>query len=223
VAKKEKKQKKQQAEEAPAAEEKAQATDPKGSPVPEGYEPRLLALYREKVAGELMKQFGYSSRMQLPRVEKVVLNVGIGDAHQEQKLLDSVLEELAIISGQRPVVTRARKSISNFKLREGMQVGARVTLRRWRMWEFLDRLFNLAAPRIRDFRGLPDKSFDGRGNYTIGIKEQIVFPEIDYDKVEKIHGMDITIVTSAQNDEEARALLSQLGCPFRKRQEQPAA
>ncbi|MFH0882993.1 MAG: 50S ribosomal protein L5 [bacterium] len=174
--------------------------------------------YKEQIVPALMKRFGLKNVMEAPRLEKVILNVGMGEAHQDQKLLDSVLDELATITGQKPVVTRAKKSISNFKLRAGMQVGARVTLRRWQMYEFVDKLFNLAIPRVRDFRGLPDKSFDGRGNYTIGIKEQIVFPEIDYDKVEKIHGMDITFVTTASNDEQAYALLTELGCPFRKRQ-----
>jgi len=193
------------------------------TPVPDGYEPRLSIQYRNEVVPALMKRFSYKNLMQVPRMEKVILNVGIGDAHQEQKLLESVLDELRTITGQAPVVTRARKSISNFKLREGMQVGARVTLRRAHMWEFVDKLFNLAVPRIRDFRGLPDRSFDGRGNYSMGIKEQIVFPEIDYDKVERIHGMDITFVTTARTDEEAKALLEELGCPFRKRQETNAA
>ncbi len=192
------------------------------TPVPEGYVPRLLTHYREVAVPNLRKQFEYKNPMEIPYLQKVVINVGIGDAHAEQKLLDSVVDELTIISGQKPVVTRARKSISNFKLREGMQVGVRVTLRRGRMYEFVDKLFNLAAPRIRDFRGLPDRSFDGRGNYTFGIKEQIVFPEVDYDKVEKIHGMDITFVTSANTDEEAMALLKELGCPFRKRQQSAA-
>jgi len=186
--------------------------------IPKDYAPRLFTHYNEKVVPSMMKRFQFSNVMQVPRLEKVVINVGIGDAHQDQKLLDSVLDELTTISGQKPVVTRAKKAISNFKLREGMQVGARVTLRRAKMWEFTDKLFSLTVPRIRDFRGLPDKSFDGRGNYTMGIKEQIVFPEIDYDKVEKIHGMDITFVTSAPNDEQAHALLEELGCPFRKRQ-----
>lgn len=208
-----------------AAEAKSAKKD-KGAevtPIPEGYEPRLSVKYRDEVVPALMKHFSYKNLMQVPRLEKVILNVGIGDAHQEQKLLESVLDELRTISGQAPVVTRARKSISNFKLREGMQVGARVTLRRAHMWEFVDKLFNLAIPRIRDFRGLPDRSFDGRGNYSMGIKEQIVFPEIDYDKVEKIHGMDITFVTTAKTDEEAKSLLEELGCPFRKRQETNAA
>jgi large subunit ribosomal protein L5 len=186
--------------------------------IPSDYEPRLLKQYKERIVPALMKRFGLKNVMEAPRLEKVILNVGMGEAHQDQKLLDSVLDELAVITGQKPVVTRAKKSISNFKLRAGMQVGARVTLRRWQMYEFVDKLFSLATPRIRDFRGLPDKSFDGRGNYTIGIKEQIVFPEIDYDKVEKIHGLDITFVTTAPNDEQAYALLEELGCPFRKRQ-----
>lgn len=208
---------KKDSKKAPEAAKK-KAKESKGSEMPKDYEPRLLKQYRDAIVPALMKRFELKNVMQVPRLEKVVINVGIGDAHQEQKLLDSVLDELATISGLKPVVTRASKSISNFKLREGMQVGARVTLRRWHMYEFVDKLFNLAAPRIRDFRGLPDKSFDGRGNYTIGIKEQIVFPEINYDSVEKIHGMDITFVTSAPNDEQARALLEELGCPFRKRQ-----
>ncbi|MCB2200106.1 50S ribosomal protein L5 [bacterium] len=178
----------------------------------------MYARYVNDAVPALNKRFGFKNPMEVPHLEKVILNVGMGDAHADQKLLESVLDELTIITGQKPVVTRARKSISNFKLREGMQVGARVTLRRAKMWEFVDKLFSLAAPRIRDFRGLPDRSFDGRGNYSLGIKEQIVFPEIDYDKVVKIHGMDITFVTSAKNDEEAKALLEELGCPFRKRQ-----
>ncbi len=186
--------------------------------MPADYEPRLLKQFKEQIVPSLMKRFGLKNVLEVPRLEKVILNVGIGEAHQDQKLLDSVLDELATITGQKPIVTRAKKSISNFKLRAGMQVGARVTLRRWQMYEFVDKLFNLAIPRVRDFRGLPDKSFDGRGNYTIGIREQIVFPEIDYDKVEKIHGMDITFVTTAPNDEQAFALLEELGCPFRRRQ-----
>lgn len=184
---------------------------------PEGYVPRMKMLYAEKAIPALKEKFGFDNPMRVPHLEKVILNVGIGDANNDQKLLDSVVDELTIISGQKPVVTRARKSISNFKLREGMQVGVRVTLRKYHMWEFLDKLFNLTMPRVRDFRGVSDRSFDGRGNYSMGIKEQIVFPEIVYDKVEKIHGMDITIVTSAPNDEEARELLRLLGCPFRKR------
>lgn len=192
---------------------------PEVTPVPDDYVPRLAKQYREEVIPALQEKFGIDNVMRVPYLEKVIINVGIGDAHNDQKLLDSVIEELTTIAGQKPVVTRARKSISNFKLREGMQVGVRVTLRKAHMWEFLDKLFNLAMPRVRDFRGVSDRSFDGRGNYSLGIKEQIVFPEINYDRVEKIHGMDITIVTSAPNDEEARELLSLLGCPFRKRQQ----
>ncbi len=185
--------------------------------VPENYIPRLQVKYRDEVSEKLMKHFSYTNKMQLPTVEKVILNIGMGDAHQDQRLLDSIVDELEIISGQKPVITRAKKAISNFKLREGMQVGARVTLRRSHMWEFLDRLFSITLPRVRDFRGLSDKSFDGRGNYNLGIKEQIVFPEIDYDRVVKLHGMNITITTTAKNDEEGRALLEYLGCPFVKR------
>jgi large subunit ribosomal protein L5 len=162
-----------------------------------------------------MKQFGFTNPHQVPRVEKVVVNVGMGEASKNQKLLDSVLEELGLITGQRPVTTRARKSIANFSLREGMPVGASVTLRRLRMYEFLDRLVSATIPRIRDFRGLPTRSFDGRGNYTLGVKEQIIFPEIEFDKVNKVHGMDITIVTTTDKDDVAYALLREMGFPFR--------
>jgi large subunit ribosomal protein L5 len=178
-------------------------------------ESRLQLHYRDHVTPALTDQFGYGNPHQVPRVTKVVLNVGVGEASKNQKLLDSVVEELGIISGQRPVVTRARRAISNFSLREGMPVGASVTLRRIRMYEFLDRLVSMAIPRIRDFRGLATRSFDGRGNYTMGIREQIIFPEIDYDRVNKIHGMDITIVTSTDRDDEAYALLREMGFPFR--------
>lgn len=178
---------------------------------------RLQAFYQETVAPALMKRFNYSSVMQVPRLEKIAINIGVGQATQDAKLLQAAVNELELIVGQRPAVSRARKSIANFKLREGMPIGARVTLRRAHMFEFLDRFINIAAPRIRDFRGFSDKSFDGRGNYTIGIKEQIIFPEIDVDKVSKIQGMDITFVTSAKTDEEAHALLQEFGFPFRKR------
>jgi large subunit ribosomal protein L5 len=178
---------------------------------------RLQAFYQETVAPALMKRFNYSSVMQVPRLEKIAINIGVGQATQDAKLLQAAVNELELIVGQRPAVSRARKSIANFKLREGMPIGARVTLRRAHMFEFLDRFINSAAPRIRDFRGFSDKSFDGRGNYTIGIKEQIIFPEIDVDKVSKIQGMDITFVTSAKTDEEAHALLQEFGFPFRKR------
>jgi large subunit ribosomal protein L5 len=177
--------------------------------------PRLQSHYEEQVRDRLHQQFDFSSSMQIPRVEKVVINVGLGEASKNAKLLDAVLAELGLITGQKPVVTRAKKAISNFSLREGQPVGASVTLRRIRMWEFLDRLINVAMPRIRDFRGISTRSFDGRGNYTLGVKEQLIFPEIDYDKVEKIHGMDVTIVTSTDKDDEALALLRELGMPFR--------
>ena len=180
------------------------------------YTPRLQTKYHKDVVPALMKRFNYGSPMQVPRIEKIAVNIGVGAATQDTKQLQSAVNELELIVGQRPAVSRARKSIANFKLREGMPIGARVTLRRAHMYEFLDRFINIAAPRIRDFRGFSDKSFDGRGNYTIGIKEQIIFPEIDVDKVSKINGMDITFVTSATTDEEAHALLQEFGFPFRK-------
>lgn len=177
--------------------------------------PRLQRYYEDQVRGRLQQELGYTNVMQIPRVEKVVVNVGLGEASKNPKLLDAVIAEIGQITGQRPLIRRAKKAISNFGLREGQPVGVAVTLRRERMYEFLDRFINVAAPRIRDFRGLPTRSFDGRGNYTFGIKEQLVFPEIDYDKVLKIHGMDVTIVTTAQRDDEALALLRQMGMPFR--------
>ena len=177
--------------------------------------PRLQTYYEETVKGKLQQEFGFSSAMQIPRLEKVVINVGLGEASKNPKLLDGVVAELAQISGQKPVVTKAKQAISNFGLRQGQPVGASVTLRRERMWEFLDRLINIALPRVRDFRGVNTRSFDGRGNYTLGVKEQLIFPEIDYDKVEQIHGMDITIVTSTTRDDQALALLRELGMPFR--------
>ena len=180
-----------------------------------GYKPRLQKHYQETAKDRLREKFGFTNPHQIPRVIKVKVNVGVGDASRDQKLLDSVLSELETITGQKPVVTRARKSIASFSLREGSPVGAAVTLRRERMWEFLDRLVSVAIPRIRDFRGLPTRSFDGRGNYTLGVKEQIIFPEIEYDKVNKIHGMDIAIVTNTDRDDEGYALLRELGFPFR--------
>ena len=177
--------------------------------------PRLLQHYHDHVRPRMSELFGYSNPHQIPRIEKVKLNVGLGDANKNQKLLDSVVDELGLITGQKAVVTRARKSISNFSLREGMPVGASVTLRSKHMYEFLDRLVSVAAPRIRDFRGLSTRSFDGRGNYTLGVKEQIIFPEINYDRVNKIHGMDITVVTTTDRDDEALALLREMGFPFR--------
>jgi large subunit ribosomal protein L5 len=162
-----------------------------------------------------MKEFGFDNPFRVPRLEKVVLNVGLGEAPKNPKLLDSIVEELTLISGQKPLITRARKAISNFGIREGMPIGASVTLRGARMYEFVDRFVNAAVPRIRDFRGLPTRSFDGRGNYTLGIKEQMIFPEIEYDKVQKIHGMDIVFVSTTNKDNEAFALLRELGMPFR--------
>jgi len=176
---------------------------------------RLKENYKKDIVPSLMKQFGYSSVMQVPRLMKIVVNVGMGEAIQNPKLLESAVAELRQITGQQPVVTLARKSIANFKLREGMAVGCKVTLRKNMMYEFLDRLINTALPRIRDFRGVPGKSFDGRGNYSLGLLEQSIFPEIKYDNVVKVHGMDIIIVTSAKTDEEAKALLSGFHMPFR--------
>jgi len=177
---------------------------------------RLKKLYKETVVPELSKRFGYKNPMQVPQVTKVVLNMGLGGATQNIKLIDNAVAELGAITGQKPVVTKAKKSIANFKLRQGMQIGAMVTLRREIMYEFLDRFFNIALPRVRDFRGLSAKGFDGRGSYSMGIREQIIFPEIHYDKVERIQGMNITIVTTAKTDEEAKELLRLLGMPFRE-------
>jgi len=179
--------------------------------------PRLRKHYDDKVVPELKKTFSYTNQMQVPRLEKIVLNMGVGEATQNPKLLESALAELTQIAGQKPAVRKSKKSIANFKLREGQAVGCAVTLRGNRMYEFYDRLVNIALPRVRDFRGVPPRSFDGRGNYTMGITEQIIFPEIDYDRVEKIRGMDITIVTSAQTDEEGRELLRLMNLPFRPR------
>lgn len=179
--------------------------------------PRLHAKYKDEVIGKLQQEFDYSNPMMVPKLEKIVVNVSMKEAIQNVKLLETAAAELAVITGQKPVMRRARKSIAGFKLREGMPIGVSVTLRRKNMWEFMDRLVNLAMPRIRDFRGISRKSFDGRGNYSMGLKEQIVFPEVDYDKVDRIHGMNITFVTTASTDAEALALLEQLGMPFRKR------
>ncbi|NLL45650.1 MAG: 50S ribosomal protein L5 [Clostridiales bacterium] len=175
---------------------------------------RMKKKYMEEVAPALMKKFEYKSPMQIPRLDKIVVNVGCGDARDNAKALDSVVKEISAITGQKAVVTRAKKSVANFKLREGMPVGVRVTLRQDKMWEFLDRLFNVALPRVRDFRGISPKSFDGRGNYAMGVREQLIFPEIDYDKIDKIRGMDIVICTTAKTDEEARELLALMGAPF---------
>ncbi len=178
--------------------------------------PRLRDKYQSEVIPAMQQKFGYANVMEVPRLEKIVLNMGVGRAIQNAKMLDAAAGDLAIIAGQKPIITHARKSISNFKLREGMPIGAKVTLRGDRMYEFLDKLMNINLPRVRDFRGVSPKSFDGRGNYSLSVKEQLVFPEIDYDKVEQIQGMDITVVTSARTDEEAKALLEFLGMPFRQ-------
>ncbi|MCG6946491.1 MAG: 50S ribosomal protein L5 [Deltaproteobacteria bacterium] len=176
---------------------------------------RLKETYERDLMPALTKEFRYTSPMEVPRLEKIVLNMGLGEAIQNIKVLDASMEELALIAGQRPVVTRARKSIASFKLREGMPIGCMVTLRRGRMYDFFDKLVNVALPRVRDFRGLSDKALDGRGNFTVGIKEHIIFPEIDYDKIDKIKGLNITIVTTAKTDEEGKALLKMMGMPFK--------
>ena len=176
--------------------------------------PNLKKLYQDEVAPALMQKFGYKSTMQIPRLEKIVINVGCSEAKENAKVLDAVVNDLTTITGQKAVITKAKKSVANFKLREGMPIGAKVTLRGNKMWEFLDRLFNVALPRVRDFRGISADSFDGRGNYALGIKEQLIFPEIEYDKIDKIRGMDIVMCTTAQTDEEARELLKLVGAPF---------
>jgi large subunit ribosomal protein L5 len=181
----------------------------------DAYEPRLKKKYREEIRGKLQEQFKYSNPMKVPKLDKVVINMGVGEAVADSKKIKSALAELELIAGQKPVATKARKSIAGFKLREGMLVGAKVTLRRERMYEFLDRLTNIALPRVKDFRGLNGKSFDGMGNYAMGLKEHIVFPEINYDQVEDVRGMDIIVCTTAETNEEAKALLAECGFPFR--------
>ena len=176
--------------------------------------PNLKKLYQDEVAPALMQKFGYKSTMQIPRLDKIVVNVGCSEARENAKVLDAVVSDLTAITGQKAIITKAKKSVANFKLREGMPIGAKVTLRGNKMWEFLDRLFNVALPRVRDFQGINPNSFDGRGNYALGIKEQLIFPEIEYDKIDKIRGMDIVVCTTAQTDEEARELLKQIGAPF---------
>ena len=176
--------------------------------------PNLKKLYQDEVAPALMQKFGYKSTMEIPRIHKIVVNVGCGEARDNAKVLESVVNDLATITGQKPVITRAKKSVANFKLREGMPIGAKVTLRQDKMLEFMDRLFNVALPRVRDFRGINPNAFDGRGNYALGLKEQLIFPEIEYDKIDKIRGMDIVICTTAKTDEEAKELLTLLGAPF---------
>lgn len=181
-----------------------------------GYTPRFAALYNEKIREELKKQFNYTNPMMIPRVTKIVLNMGVGKAAEDKKLLENAIADMRLIAGQQPVATRARKSISNFKLREGMPIGCKVTLRGPRMYEFLDRLITVALPRVRDFEGVSTRAFDGRGNYALGIKEQIIFQEIDYDKTDRIRGLDVIICTTAKSDDEARALLGAFGMPFRR-------
>jgi large subunit ribosomal protein L5 len=181
-----------------------------------GYTPRLAEKYKSEVTPYLKEKFGYKNIHQIPKIEKVSINAGVGEAIQDSNAMNSVIEDLIKISGQKPIITKAKKSISNFKLRQGMKVGAKVTLRNQRMWEFLDRYISIAVPRIRDFRGLSDKSFDGRGNYSVGVKEQIIFPEVSVDTITKIRGFDITIVTTASTDKESYELLKTIGFPFRK-------
>ena len=176
--------------------------------------PRMKEKYKESVVPALMKRFSYKNIMEIPKIEKVIVNVGCGDCRDNQKMLEAVINDISIITGQKPVVTKAKKSVANFKLRQGMNIGVKVTLRGEKMYEFIDRLFSVALPRVRDFRGINANAFDGRGNYSLGIKEQLIFPEIDYDKIDKIRGMDIVFVTTAKTDEEARELLTLMGAPF---------
>lgn len=198
------------------ADKKAASSEPRApaAPRPADYKPRMKSHYEKVVRNALKEKFGYANVMQIPKIEKIVINMGVGEASQDRKKIDAAVQEMQAISGQKPIITRARKSIAAFKLRDGMIVGCKVTLRGERMYEFLDRLVTIALPRVRDFRGLNAKSFDGRGNYALGIKEQIIFPEIEYDKVERIRGMDVIICTSARNDNEARELLKQFNMPF---------
>jgi large subunit ribosomal protein L5 len=176
--------------------------------------PRLKEKYKNEIVPALMQKFGYKNIMQVPKLEKIVINMGVGEAKDNAKVLEAALGDLTTIAGQKPVVTKARKSVANFKIREGMNIGAKVTLRADKMYYFADKLMNIALPRVRDFRGIPSKSFDGRGNYALGLKEQLIFPEIEYDKIDKVRGMDVIFVTTAQTDEEAKALLEMLGMPF---------
>ena len=181
-----------------------------------GYEPRLKKIYRDEIAPELFKEFSYKTPMQIPKLEKIVVSMGVGEALQNKKLLDAAIDDLTLITGQKAVKTKAKKSIANFKIRAGQEIGARVTLRGAMMYEFLDRLVNVALPRVKDFRGINQNAFDGRGNYSLGVTEQIIFPEIDFDKIERISGLNIAIVTTAQTDAEAKAFLGKFGMPFRK-------
>ena len=202
-------------EAAPAAEKAPKAEKSPKAAKGEAYTPRLKADYEQRIVPAMIEKFGYKNRMEVPRLEKIVINMGVGEATQDKKRVEAAAAEMQAIAGQRPVITKAKKSIASFKLRQGMPIGVVVTLRGDRMYEFLDRLVSVALPRVRDFRGVSPKAFDGRGNYTIGIREQLIFPEIDFNKVDKLRGMNISIVTSARNDEQARALLKSLGMPFR--------
>jgi len=208
---------KQKAEAKAKGEKKAKEAAPARprAPKPADYEPRLKVRYKSDIKGRLKDQFNYTNEMQIPRLEKIVINMGVGEATQDSKKLKSAIEALTAIAGQKPVATKARKSIAAFKLREGMNIGAKVTLRADRMYEFMDRLVTIALPRVKDFRGLNGKSFDGRGNYALGVKEHIVFPEINYDQIEQMWGMDIVVCTTAKTDDEAKALLKQFDFPFR--------
>ena len=188
-----------------------------------GYKPRLKADYEDRIAAAMTEKFGYKNRLEVPRLEKIVINMGVGEATQDKKKVDVAASEMELIAGQKPVVTKAKKSIAQFKLREGMPIGVKVTLRRERMYEFLDRLITIALPRVRDFRGLNPKSFDGRGNYAMGLKEQIIFPEISYDRIDKVRGMDVIVTTTAKTDEEARELLRLFNFPFPAAEDQKQA
>src|SRR6185369_2270272 len=206
-----------------AAVPQAAKTDAKPSKLPKGYKPRLKADYEERIVPAMTEKFGYKNRLEVPRLEKIVINMGVGEATQDKKRVETAAAEMQAISGQRPVITKAKKSIAQFKLREGMPIGCKVTLRRDRMYEFLDRLVTVALPRVRDFRGLNPKSFDGRGNYALGLKEQIIFPEINYDQIDKVRGMDVIVTTTAKTDEEARELLRLFNFPFPRDEEQKQA
>ena len=207
-----------EAAEVPKAEKPAKTVKP-----PKDYKPRLRADYDERIVAAMTEKFGYKNRMQVPRLDKIVINMGVGEATQDKKKVETAASEMQAISGQKPVITKAKKSIAQFKLREGMPIGCKVTLRRERMYEFLDRLVTVALPRVRDFRGLNPKSFDGRGNYAMGLKEQIIFPEINYDQIDKVRGMDVIITTTAKTDEEARELLRLFNFPFPADEEKQAA
>src|SRR6476659_4551472 len=206
-----------------AAVPKAAKTDAKPSKLPKGYTPRLRADYDARILAAMIEKFGYKNKLEVPRLEKIVINMGVGEATQDKKRVETAAAEMQAISGQKPVITKAKKSIAQFKLREGMPIGCKVTLRRERMYEFLDRLVTIALPRVRDFRGLNPRSFDGRGNYAMGLKEQIIFPEISYDQIDKVRGMDIIVTTTARTDDEARELLRLFNFPFPREEQKQAA